>query len=141
LQAGRRLARSVSGIPVVGRQLYRAEGIPRMMVSVYHRQYIPRIEIAQKRVDVEGPLRARVKAGRLATLAVLLLIAACDPVQIIEGSDTHVSIRYDGVMNGLDQATKLAKTACAGHGKTAKLRKTYYEGLGAGERFAFFDCV
>ena len=44
-------------------------------------------------------------------------------------------------MNGLDQATELAKTSCAAHGKTAKLRKTYYEGLGAGERFAFFDCI
>jgi len=86
-------------------------------------------------------LRARVKEGRLAALAALLLIAACDPVQVIEGSDTHVSVRYDGVMNGLDQATELAKTACAAHGKTAKLRKTYYEGLGVGERFAFFDCV
>jgi hypothetical protein len=44
-------------------------------------------------------------------------------------------------MNGLDQATELAKRACAGHGRTAKLQKVYYEGLGAGERFAFFDCV
>jgi hypothetical protein len=74
-------------------------------------------------------------------LAVLLLLCACDAVQIVEGSDTHVSIRYDGIMNGLDQATQLAQKACAAHGKTAKLRKSYYEGLGAGERFAFFDCV
>jgi len=74
-------------------------------------------------------------------LAGLLALVACDPVQIIEGSETHVSIRYDGVMNGLDQATKLANKACAEHGRTAKLRKTYYEGLGAGERFAFFDCI
>ncbi len=70
-----------------------------------------------------------------------LLMAGCDPVQIIEGSDTHVSIRYDGVMNGLDQATELANKSCAQHGKTARLRKTYQEGLGVGERFAFFDCV
>jgi hypothetical protein len=70
-----------------------------------------------------------------------LLLAGCDPVQVIEGSDTHVSVRYDGMMNGLDKATELAQHACAQHGKTAKLRKTYYEGLGAGERFAFFDCV
>jgi hypothetical protein len=70
-----------------------------------------------------------------------LLLGGCDPVQIIEGSDTHVSVRYDGMMNGLDKATELAQHACAQHGKTAKLRRTYYEGLGAGERFAFFDCV
>ena len=74
-------------------------------------------------------------------LASLALLIGCDPVQIIEGSDTHVSIRYDGVMNGLDQATALANRSCAQHGKAARLRKTYYEGLGAGERFAFFDCV
>jgi hypothetical protein len=77
----------------------------------------------------------------MAVLAALFLLTACDAVQIVEGSDTHVSVRYDGIMNGLDQATQLAKTSCAAHGKVAKLRKTYYEGLGAGERFAFFDCV
>ena len=71
----------------------------------------------------------------------LLQLAACDAVQIVENADTHVSVRYDGVMNGLDQATELAKKACAAHGRTAKLQKVYYEGLGAGERFAFFDCV
>jgi hypothetical protein len=74
-------------------------------------------------------------------LALLLSLAACDPVQIVEGSDTHVSIRYDGIANGLDKATELAQSACAAHGKTARLRKTYQEGLGIGERFAFFDCV
>jgi hypothetical protein len=41
-------------------------------------------------------------------LTALVMLAACDAVQIIEGSDTHVSVRYDGVMNGLDQATQLA---------------------------------
>lgn len=78
---------------------------------------------------------------RVAGFAILALLTSCDPVQIIEGSDTHVSIRYDGVMNGLDQATALANKTCAQHGKVARLRRTYYEGLGAGERFAFFDCV
>jgi hypothetical protein len=86
-------------------------------------------------------LRAAPAAGRVGLLAAVLALAACDPVQIVEGSDTHVSVRYDGVMNGLDQAAELATKACAAHGKTAKLRRTFYEGLGAGERFAFFDCV
>jgi hypothetical protein len=74
-------------------------------------------------------------------LTLLVLLAGCDPVQIVEGSDTHVSIRYDGLANGLDKATELAQSACAQHGRTAKLRRTYQEGLGIGERFAFFDCV
>ncbi|MGH7030277.1 MAG: hypothetical protein ACREE9_00060 [Stellaceae bacterium] len=90
-------------------------------------------------------MRAPLAASRAAAFGILLLLlpllAACDPVQIIEGSDTHVSIRYDGIMDGLDQATALAKKSCAAHGKAAKLRRTYHEGLGAGERFAFFDCV
>ena len=77
----------------------------------------------------------------LLPLMLTLVLTGCDPVQIVEGSDTHVSIRYDGIMNGLDQATALAKRSCAAHGKTAELRRTYHEGLGAGERFAFFDCV
>ena len=111
------------------------------MVIIYHRQSIPRIEVTQKRVSVGGPLRIPVRHRWLIAVAALLTLTKCDAVQVIEGSDTHVSVRYDGVMNGLDQATELAKTSCAAHGKTAKLRKTYYEGLGAGERFAFFDCV
>jgi hypothetical protein len=86
-------------------------------------------------------LRLSLSAGTGLWLAALAVLAACDPVQIIEGNTSHVSIRYDGIMNGLDQATELAQKACAEHGRMAKLRKTYYEGLGAGERFAFFDCV
>lgn len=112
-----------------------------MMVRIYHRQRIQHDAAPQKRNGVRGRLREWARPSLTAALCSVLLLTACDPVQIIEGSDTHVSVRYDGVMNGLDQATQLAKTACAAHGKTAKLRKTYYEGLGAGERFAFFDCI
>jgi hypothetical protein len=78
---------------------------------------------------------------RAVVLAVLLLLVACDAVQIMENREDHVSVRYDGLANGLDQATELAKKACAAHGRIAKLQKVYYEGLGAGERFAFFACV
>jgi hypothetical protein len=112
-----------------------------MMVHAYHRQRILRAVPRQKRNGVVGLLRTRAQTSQMAALAALLLLTACDAVQIVEGSDTHVSVRYDGVMNGLDQATQLAQTACAAHGKTARLRRTYYEGLGAGERFAFFDCI
>jgi hypothetical protein len=83
-------------------------------------------------------LRACAGAG---LIVLLPLLFGCDPVQIVEGSDTHVSIRYDGLANGLDQATRLAQSSCGQYGKLAKLRKTYYEGLGVGERFAFFDCI
>jgi hypothetical protein len=111
------------------------------MVVAYHKQNILQARRWQKR-NTGGPrLRAKPTAGQLVLLVGLLQLAACDAVQIVENADTHVSVRYDGIMNGLDQATELAKRACAGHGRTAKLQKVYYEGLGAGERFAFFDCV
>jgi hypothetical protein len=111
------------------------------MIITYHKQYIQQTATWQKR-NTGGPrLRAKPTAGRAVLLVGLFQLAACDAVQIVENADTHVSVRYDGIMNGLDQATELAKKACAAHGRTAKLQKVYYEGLGAGERFAFFDCV
>ena len=105
------------------------------MAIPYHKQYIQQAGRWQKRNTVGPRLRAKL------FLVGLLQLAGCDAVQIVENADTHVSVRYDGIMNGLDQATELAKKACAAHGRTAKLHKVYYEGLGAGERFAFFDCV
>ena len=111
------------------------------MIIEYHRQYILQAGRWQKR-NTGGPrLRAKLTAGQAVLLVGLLQLTACDAVQIVENADTHVSVRYDGIMNGLDQATELAKRACAAHGRTAKLQKVYYQGLGAGERFAFFDCV
>jgi hypothetical protein len=111
------------------------------MDKIYHKHMILHAVMRQKCNGGNPRLRAAPRAGRIALLGALLTLGACDPVQIVEGSDTHVSIRYDGVMNGLDRATELARDACAAHGKTARLRRTYQEGLGVGERFAFFDCV
>ena len=111
------------------------------MIITYHKQYILQVGRWQKR-NTGGPRsRAKLMAGQAVLLAGLFQLSACDAVQIVESADTHVSVRYDGIMNGLDQATELAKRACVTHGRTAKLQKVYYEGLGAGERFAFFDCV
>ena len=111
------------------------------MIFAYHKQYILHAGRWWKR-NTGGPgLHAKLTARRAVLLVGLLPLAGCDAVQIVENADTHVSVRYDGIMNGLDQATALAKKACAAHGRTAKLQKVYYEGLGAGERFAFFDCV
>ena len=111
------------------------------MLCVYHRQKIHRAGPRQKRKGVGGRLRPPAGIFPALGFGAVLLLAACDPVQIIQSSDTAVSVRYDGVMNGLDQAKALAGKACAAYGKTAKMRKVYYEGLGAGERFAFFNCV
>ena len=111
------------------------------MKNRYHRQYILHAACRQKGNGARRGRRFVAAALRLLPLALPAALAGCDPVQVVEGSASHVSIRYDGVANGLDEATTLARKACAAHGKTAKLRKTYHEGLGLGERFAFFDCV
>ena len=118
-----------------------APGIWDIMIATYHKQCIQHVGWRQKRIGEKAWLQRTRRTGGIGCVAVLLALTACDPVQIVEGSDTHVSVRYDGVMNGLDQATELAKRACAEHGKTARLRQAYHEGLGIGERFAFFDCV
>jgi len=111
------------------------------MVERYHKQYIQHPGPPQKCRGRRARLRKTPVARRAIWLLGLVLLAGCDPVQVVEGDETHVSIRYDGIANGLDEATQLAQKACAEHGRTAKLRRTYHEGLGVGERFAFFDCV
>lgn len=76
----------------------------------------------------------------LAVLGVATLVGCSGP-QLTEDSPQAVTVRYDAVVHGLDDATRLARQACAQHGETAKLRTIDYEGLGVGERFAHFDCV
>jgi len=110
------------------------------MIDRYHKQHIQQPDPRQKWGD-EKPWLRRTPAHRAIWLVALLMLAGCDPVQVVEGNETHVSIRYDGIANGLDAATELAQKTCAEHGRIAKLRRTYHEGLGVGERFAFFDCV
>jgi hypothetical protein len=93
-----------------------------------------------------GGGRARRSRGSRAAIGAILALAAaslagCDALQVIEQSPSAVTVRYDGFFNGLDEAKPLAQKACAASGKTAKLRKVYYEGLGMGERYAHFDCV
>jgi len=112
-----------------------------MMARVYHRQKLLHPPPRQKRFVRGGRLRRLPAFAGAVLIGLLPLLTGCDAVQVVEGSDTHVSIRYDGVMNGLDEAKQLAQNSCSRYGKIAKLRKTYWEGLGAGERFAFFDCI
>jgi hypothetical protein len=111
------------------------------MIKGYHKHYIQQPGCGQKHRGEKSRLRPVPIALRELFLSALVVLTACDPVSIVEGSDTHVSIRYDGLANGLDRATELAQKACGEHGRTARLRQTYQEGLGIGERFAFFDCV
>jgi hypothetical protein len=79
--------------------------------------------------------------SRATLVAVAVMLAGCTAPAVTEDSPNAVTIRYDGIVNGIDDATAAAQRACARHGKTAQLRKTAYQGLGAGLRFAHFDCI
>jgi hypothetical protein len=76
---------------------------------------------------------------RLSLIAPLILaMAACSGLAILESSATAVTVRY-GSLNGIDEATQLAQEACAVHRKTARLRNTANFGLS--ERYGHFDCI
>jgi hypothetical protein len=72
-------------------------------------------------------------------LITLAAMCACSDGQIVEDAPMAVTVRYDGVVQTLDDATATARKACAAHGKTAQLRNTDVEA--AFERFAHFACV
>ncbi|MBV8776912.1 MAG: hypothetical protein JO258_06930 [Alphaproteobacteria bacterium] len=77
---------------------------------------------------------------RVAGVAVLItLLCACSPQRITEDTDSAVTVRYDSVVQTLDDATATAERACAAHGKTAALRSTDMRAVL--EHFAHFNCV
>lgn len=76
---------------------------------------------------------------RLSGAAMLASLCACTPLKITDDTETVVTIRYDGVVDTLDDATAAANRACAVHGKVATLRDTDMKA--AFERFAHFSCV
>ena len=73
-----------------------------------------------------------------AVASMLLAIAACTGLAVVESSAMAVTVRYSS-LDGIDEATQLAQKACAVHRKTARLRNTANFGLG--ERYGHFDCV
>jgi hypothetical protein len=80
------------------------------------------------------------RSGGLALFPVLLALTACTATPtVLESSATAVTVRYDGIVNNIDDATLVAQKACASHGKTARLRKVNDQGIG--QHFGHFDCV
>jgi hypothetical protein len=75
----------------------------------------------------------------LGCLLVGVLAGPCACSRITEDTPMSVTIRYDGVVLTLDDATAAAQTACAAYGKTAELRATDMKAIL--ERFAHFNCV
>jgi hypothetical protein len=75
----------------------------------------------------------------VAGLVALAALCACTPMRVAEDTPSSVSIRYDGVVATLDDATAEANRLCGTHGKVAHLRSTDMKA--ALEHFAHFDCV
>jgi hypothetical protein len=70
----------------------------------------------------------------------LLALTACTATPtLVENSATAVAVRYNGIVNDLDDAKQVAQRACAAHDKIARLRKVNDEGVG--QHFGYFDCV
>ena len=72
-------------------------------------------------------------------LVLLAGLCACSQARIVENTPSAVSVRYDGIVQSLEDAAAAAQKACAAHGKTAHLRTT--EKIATIEQFAHFDCV
>jgi len=88
------------------------------------------------------PRRSRWHDRRLAALAlgaVMVGLGACSSMKVVDDTPESVSIRYDGVVSSLDDATAEANRLCAAHGKTAKLRET--DRKAALESYAHYYCV
>jgi hypothetical protein len=80
-----------------------------------------------------------VRRSVLALGVMLAGLCACSNGELTEDTPASVSVRYDGVLETLDDATATAQRACATHGKKARLRSTDIKA--ALERFAHFDCT
>jgi hypothetical protein len=77
---------------------------------------------------------------RIALLSGLLALTACTATPtVVENSAAAVTVRYDGIVNNIDDATQVAQKACAAHDKTARLRNVSDQGLG--QHFGHFNCV
>jgi hypothetical protein len=78
--------------------------------------------------------------GRAAWVpGIAALLCACTSLKVVDDTANSVTIRYDGAISTLDDATAAANQACAAHGKVAKLREN--DVRAALERFARFNCV
>jgi hypothetical protein len=83
-------------------------------------------------------------AGIMHRIALLLsglfALTACTATPtVVENSATEVTVRYDGIVNNIDDATQVAQKACASHDKVARLRKVNDEGVG--QHFGHFYCI
>ena len=78
--------------------------------------------------------------SRPVALSVLLVLGACTSTPtVVRNTETEVAVRYDGIVNGIEDAKLTAEKTCAVRGKTARLRRVSDQGLG--QHYGYFDCV
>ena len=83
----------------------------------------------------------RISSNRWPVAAVILLVSsACtNTPTVVRNNDAEVAVRYDGIVNSLDDAKQTAEKACAARNKTARLRRVSDQGLGL--HYGYFECV
>jgi hypothetical protein len=73
-------------------------------------------------------------------LSALVVLNACTSTPtVVRSTDAEVAVRYDGIVNGIDDAKQMAEKACAARNKTARLRRVSDQGLGL--HYGYFDCI
>jgi len=78
--------------------------------------------------------------GWPAILSAPLVLSACTSTPaIVQNTDKTVAVRYDGIVNGIEEAKQTAEKACAARNKTARLRRVSDQGLG--QHYGYFECV
>jgi hypothetical protein len=72
--------------------------------------------------------------------SILLISGACtNTPTVVRNTDAEVAVRYDGIVNSLDDAKQMAEKACTARNKTAKLRRVSDQGLGL--HYGYFECI
>ncbi|HXO90511.1 MAG TPA: hypothetical protein VN849_06945, partial [Stellaceae bacterium] len=79
------------------------------------------------------------KSWRVAFSALVVLSACTSTPTVVRNTDTEVAVRYDGIVNSLDDARQMAEKTCAARNKTARLRRVSDQGLG--QHYGYFECV
>jgi hypothetical protein len=73
-------------------------------------------------------------------LSALVVLSACTSTPtVVQDTNTSVAVRYDGIVNGIDDAKQMAEKTCAARNKTARLRRVSDQGLG--QHYGYFECV
>jgi hypothetical protein len=71
----------------------------------------------------------------------LAVLCGCSGPRIIENTPAAITVRYDPIVDSLEDATAAAMKACAAYGKIARLRQNADTRKTIVDRSAHFECV